>query len=105
MKWGSFLKDLALGTGFGLRYDLTFIVIRFDVGIGLHLPYVPERKAITISRNSRTAWVTTSLSDTPSSCSIPRILWSYPRYFIFNRSTLIGNEILLRSHFNNKQIN
>ena len=62
-------------------------------------------KAITISRNSRTAWVTTSLSDTPSSCSIPRILWSYPRYFIFNRSTLIGNEILLRSHFNNKQIN
>lgn len=51
------------------------------------------------------AWVTISLSDTPSSCSIPRILWSYPRYFIFNRSTLIGNEILLRSHFNNKQIN
>ena len=39
LKWGSFLKDLALGTGFGLRYDLTFIVIRFDVGIGLHLPY------------------------------------------------------------------
>ena len=32
-------------------------------------------------------------------------MWSYPRYFIFNRSTLIGNEILLRSHFNNKQIN
>lgn len=39
LKWGSFLKDLALGTGFGLRYDLTFIVVRFDVGIGLHLPY------------------------------------------------------------------
>lgn len=39
LKWGSFLKDLALGTGFGLRYDMDFIVIRFDVGIGLHLPY------------------------------------------------------------------
>ena len=39
LKWGNFLKDLALGTGFGLRYDLSFIVIRFDVGIGLHLPY------------------------------------------------------------------
>ena len=39
LKWGNFLKDLALGTGFGLRYDMDFIVIRFDVGIGLHLPY------------------------------------------------------------------
>ena len=44
LKWGSFLKDLALGTGFGLRYDLTFIVIRFDVGIGLHLPYDTGKK-------------------------------------------------------------
>ena len=33
LKWGSFLKDLALGTGFGLRYDLTFIVIRFDASL------------------------------------------------------------------------
>ena len=44
LKWGSFLNDLALGTGFGLRYDLTFIVIRFDVGIGLHLPYDTGKK-------------------------------------------------------------
>ena len=39
LKAGSFLKDLALGTGFGIRYDMDFLVIRFDVGIGLHLPY------------------------------------------------------------------
>ena len=39
LKWGEFLDDLALGTGFGIRYDLSFIVIRFDIGIGLHLPY------------------------------------------------------------------
>lgn len=32
-------KDIALGTGFGLRYDLDFLVVRFDVGIGLHAPY------------------------------------------------------------------
>ena len=38
MKWGRFLKDLALGTGIGLRYDLTFLVIRLDWGIGLHVP-------------------------------------------------------------------
>lgn len=44
LKWGSFLNDLALGTGVGLRYDLTFIVIRLDMGIGLHLPYDTGKK-------------------------------------------------------------
>ena len=33
------LKEMALGTGIGLRYDLDFFVIRIDWGIGLHLPY------------------------------------------------------------------
>ena len=33
------LKDLALGTGVGLRYDMDFLVIRLDWGIGLHVPY------------------------------------------------------------------
>lgn len=32
-------KKMAVGTGFGLRYDLQFIVLRFDVGIPLHAPY------------------------------------------------------------------
>ena len=44
LKWGRFLKDLALGTGVGLRYDLTFIVIRVDWGIGLHVPYDTGKK-------------------------------------------------------------
>ena len=39
LKAGHFFKDLALGTGFGFRYDMDFLVIRFDMGIGLHLPY------------------------------------------------------------------
>ena len=39
LKAGHFFKDVALGTGFGFRYDMDFLVIRFDVGIGLHLPY------------------------------------------------------------------
>ena len=35
----STLKNIALGTGAGVRYDLGFLVLRFDVGIGLHAPY------------------------------------------------------------------
>lgn len=41
---GNFFRQLALGTGFGLRYDLGFIVIRADLGIGLRLPYDTGRK-------------------------------------------------------------
>ena len=33
----------APGTGAGIRYDLDFIVLRFDVGIGLHMPYQTEK--------------------------------------------------------------
>ncbi len=33
------LKETALGTGIGLRYDLEFFVLRLDWGIGLHVPY------------------------------------------------------------------
>ena len=36
---GEFLNDLALGTGAGLRYDLDFLVLRFDIGVGIHAPY------------------------------------------------------------------
>lgn len=36
---GKNLKYIAVGTGAGLRYDLSFLVLRFDVGIGLHAPY------------------------------------------------------------------
>lgn len=35
----NFLKSIALGTGFGLRYDLKFLVLRLDLGIGIHAPY------------------------------------------------------------------
>lgn len=32
-------KQIALGTGVGLRYDMDFLVFRLDLGIGLHDPY------------------------------------------------------------------
>jgi hypothetical protein len=34
-----FLREMALGTGLGLRYDLDFLIIRLDWGLGLHVPY------------------------------------------------------------------
>ena len=33
------LRELAVGTGVGLRYDLDFLILRLDWGIGLHVPY------------------------------------------------------------------
>ncbi len=37
--FSDFGKEIALGTGVGIRYDLDFLVLRFDLGIGLHAPY------------------------------------------------------------------
>jgi hypothetical protein len=39
LKMKNLLKEMAVGTGIGLRYDLDFFVIRIDWGIGLHVPY------------------------------------------------------------------
>lgn len=33
------LSRIAVGTGLGVRYDLQYLVLRFDVGVGLHAPY------------------------------------------------------------------
>lgn len=43
-KLSGLLKEIALGTGFGLRYDIGFIVIRGDFGIPLHTPYTNPEK-------------------------------------------------------------
>ena len=41
----SFFKDIALGTGIGLRFDFGFIVVRGDLGIGIHYPYETEKSS------------------------------------------------------------
>ena len=33
------MKQIALGTGLGLRLDIDGLVIRLDLGIGIHAPY------------------------------------------------------------------
>lgn len=35
----TFFKDLALGTGAGIRLDISMLVIRADLGVGIHAPY------------------------------------------------------------------
>ena len=35
----NFFRDMALGTGIGLRYDLDFLILRLDWGFALHVPY------------------------------------------------------------------
>lgn len=38
----TFLKDVAVGTGVGLRVDIGVMVLRGDLGYGLHAPYYPN---------------------------------------------------------------
>lgn len=35
------IKDIALGSGFGLRYDFSFFVLRFDTGFKTYNPALP----------------------------------------------------------------
>ena len=39
IRWKDFPRQIALGTGVGVRYDLGFLVFRLDWGIALHEPY------------------------------------------------------------------
>ncbi len=43
LKASTFFKDLALGTGVGLRYDLDILIVRADLGIGIHAPYKTDK--------------------------------------------------------------
>ena len=39
----NFFRQMALGTGIGLRYDLDYFILRLDWGVGLHVPYETTR--------------------------------------------------------------
>lgn len=38
-----FFDSIALGTGVGIRYDLSFLILRLDFGFALHVPYDTEK--------------------------------------------------------------
>ncbi len=44
LKGSTFLRDLATGTGVGLRVDIGMLVVRGDLGIGIHAPYDTGRR-------------------------------------------------------------
>ena len=37
-----FMNEMAVGTGLGLRVDVTFLVVRLDVAFPLRVPYLPD---------------------------------------------------------------
>ena len=39
LKMKNFFDELAVGTGVGLRFDMTMLVVRADLGVGIHAPY------------------------------------------------------------------
>lgn len=43
-RFKNFFDNIALGTGIGIRYDLSFLVLRLDWGIALHVPYDTGKK-------------------------------------------------------------
>ena len=44
LKGSTFFRDLATGTGLGLRVDIGMLVVRGDLGIGIHAPYRTSRR-------------------------------------------------------------
>jgi len=46
----TFLNEIAVGTGFGIRLDLSFFILRFDLAFPLRVPYLPEGERWVINR-------------------------------------------------------
>ena len=40
-----FLNEIAIGTGFGMRYDVNFVIFRIDLGVPLKYPYINENNS------------------------------------------------------------
>ena len=39
LRMETFVKQIALGTGLGFRYNMDILIFRFDIGVPLHCPY------------------------------------------------------------------
>jgi outer membrane protein insertion porin family len=54
----SFLKEVAVGTGFGIRIDVSFFILRFDFGIPIRKPWLEENNRWVVNKISfgNSAW-------------------------------------------------
>jgi len=56
LKASTFLNDLALGTGVGLRFDIGMLVVRGDLGYALHAPYDTGKSGYFNMPSFRNSW-------------------------------------------------
>ena len=49
--WNRFYKDIALGTGFGLRFDFSFFLIRLDFGVPIYNPMLQDYRWFEAFKN------------------------------------------------------
>jgi len=57
LKWNRFYKEIAMNTGFGLRFDFNYIVFRTDWGIALHDPSKLEGNRWVIQDFRSAKWI------------------------------------------------
>jgi outer membrane protein insertion porin family len=49
-QFSTFYKQFGVGTGFGLRFDFTFLILRFDVGIKMYDPTLPPEDRFVLMK-------------------------------------------------------
>ena len=60
LKLNRFYKEIAMNTGFGLRFDFTYIIFRTDWGIALHDPSKSEGNRWVIQDFFSPRWINTN---------------------------------------------
>jgi outer membrane protein assembly factor BamA len=51
-QWNDFVREMAASAGFGIRINLDFILVRFDLAAPIRLPYLPEGERWVIDKFS-----------------------------------------------------
>ena len=67
-KFNTFYKQIAIGTGFGLRFNFSFLILRFDVGIKAYDPAQPKGER----------YVLPEILKKPFQIAVPQLGLGYP---------------------------